>query len=281
MIMRLSRLAGAALAFSATLLGLSVNHRAEAADLAEPVPAVAASPYFSVTEAQFLMGRLKNPFTGTNSWTPIVTIQHFSTNPLGDLYFFIDFENDGGKDGYQDRDAYGEFYAYFSSAKILGLTYGGPVRDIGLTAGVNAGVESHFRAYVPGAYVDWNVPGFLAFRTLFTAYIDDSSGRFGKAGKTDNSWQATLVWAYPFEIGNQLFSFEGFAEYTPRSRNYTYGTKLHDWILAEPQLRWDAGNAIWGEKGRFYLGTEYHYWRNKLGTKADESRFQGLAVVRF
>lgn len=273
---------GSMLTFAAAMFSAGMTTRATAADVAaEPVPSATASTYFSVTEAQFLIGRLKNPFTGTDALTPIVTLQHFSTNPLGDLYFFIDSQNDGGTDGYQDHDAYGEFYASFSSSKILGLTYSGLLRDIGLTAGVNVGVGSQFRAYVPGAYVDWNVPGFGLFRTIFTAYIDDSSGQLGMAGRSDNSWQATLVWNYPFQIGDQLFSFEGFAEYTPRSRNFTYGTELYDWFLTEPQLRWDAGNALWGEKGRFYLGTEYHYWQHKLGTKTNESSFQALAVIRF
>ena len=47
-------------------------------------------------------------------------------------------------------------------------------------------------------------------------------------------------------------------------------------ILAQPQLRWDIG----GENGLF-VGIEYQYWSNKLGTEVDESVVQLLGVWQF
>ncbi|PZQ88659.1 MAG: nucleoside-binding protein [Leifsonia xyli] len=257
---------------------------AAAEDLKSPEAAAATSPAgFSVTEAQFLVGRLKNPFVpGTEAWTPIVTIQHASSWSFGDVFFFVDILDDRKKDGFNDADAYGEFYAYFSSNKMFGAQYGGALKDIGAVAGVNYGADSDFRVYLPGVYADWNVPGFALFRTQLTGFIDDSKDTIGKAGSSKDGWQATLVWSLPFEIGGQYFSFEGFAEYTGLSYNKTYNAKRKDWILIEPQLRWDAGYAFTGVKNKFFLGTEYHYFRNKLGVDGvNESRFQALAVVRF
>ncbi|TBN55313.1 nucleoside-binding protein [Hansschlegelia quercus] len=247
------------------------------------VPSVAEAFTFSTTEIQFQMGRLKNPFAAsgaTKAWTPIVTLQHASSWVFGDVFFFIDFLDDKHRDGFNDEDAYGELYLYFSSAKLLGMKYGGALKDVGIVAGVNAGADPDYRGYLPGVYLDWNVPGFAFFRTQFTALIDDSKKNGGNGSQKDG-WQADASFAAPFELAGQYFSFEGHIEYTENSRNKTYNSKMKDWILAQPQLRWDAGYALTGKKDVFFLGTEYQFWMNKLGTNVDESRFQGLAVVRF
>lgn len=254
-----------------------------AADMAEPA---APAPFtFSTTEIQFQMGRLKNPFApgGDPNWTPIVTLQHASSWVFGDVFFFIDFLNDGKKDGFNDQDAYGEFYAYFSSSKLLGVNYGdGLIKDVGVVAGINADADANYRSYLPGVYVDWKVPGFAFFRTQFTAVIDDSDLK-GPNGRQKNGWQFDNSFAAPFQIADQYFSFEGHWEYTANRETNIDGFRIKqkDWFLAQPQLRWDAGYALTGKKDVFFLGTEYQLWVNKLGSKVDESRFQGLAVVRF
>lgn len=252
-----------------------------AAQAADPLGDTDTSGGYSVTEIQFLLGQLKNPFDdGKESLTSTITIQHASSWSFGDVYGFVDITDDGRRDGFNDMDAYGEFYAYFSSSKLLGAKYGDFLMDLGVVVGVNAGVDSDFVAYLPGIYADFKMPGFAFFRLQLTGFLDDSPEN-GASGSARDGWQTALIWAAPFEIGGQLFSFEGFIEYTGLSFNDTYGTKQHDWILAQPQLRWDAGYAFTGVKNKFFLGTEYQYWRNKLGTDVDESSFQALAVVRF
>jgi hypothetical protein len=224
---------------------------------------------WSTTEIQYEGGKLDNPFAGGSTYTNIVTLQHASGYSFGDVFFFVDLSDDGEADGYNDKDAYGEFYAYFSSSKILGAKYPGPLKDIGVVLGVNYGADSDYLSYLPGAYLDWNAPGFAFLRTQVTAVIDDS----GPLITQGDGWQFDISWGLPFQIGGQYFSFEGHAEYT--------GTEIEDWFLAQPQLRWDAGYAFTGKKDVFFLGTEYQYWNNKLGTDVDESAFQALAVWRF
>ncbi|WP_210186212.1 hypothetical protein [Hyphomicrobium sp. CS1GBMeth3] len=231
--------------------------------------ATASAADWSTTEVQFQYGKLDSPFAGGTAWTPIITLQHASGYSFGDVFFFVDFIDDDTTDGFNDKDAYGEFYAYFSSAKILGATYGGPIKDVGVVLGLNYGADADYLSYLPGAYIDWKAPGFAFLRTQVTAVIDDS-GPYVTQG---DGWQFDISWGLPFQIGGQYFSFEGHAEYT--------GTQDEDWILAQPQLRWDAGYAFTGKKDVFFLGTEYQYWRNKLGTDVDESAFQALAVWRF
>lgn len=249
---------------------------ASAADLAAPEAPKAFT--FSTTEIQFQLGNLKNPFTGTKNYTPIVTLQHASSWVFGDVFFFVDFLDDKRNDGFNDQDAYGEFYAYFSSSKLLGINYGDSfIKDVGVVGGLNADADADFRAYLPGGYIDWRVPGFAFFRTQFTAVIDDSD----RPSRQTDGYQFDWSFAAPFEIAGQFFSLEGHMEYTGQGKSKDFGNDLKNWYLAQPQLRWDAGYALTGKKDVFFLGTEYQYWHNKLGTKAEESAFQALAVVRF
>jgi hypothetical protein len=86
-------------------------------------------------------------------------------------------------------------------------------------------------------------------------------------------------WAYPIEIGGQKFSIEGHAEYID-SRDNEFGGKVKSWILAQPQIRWDIGNALFGNPGKAYVGTELQYWNNKLGDgDTDEFARRGQTVV--
>jgi hypothetical protein len=244
--------------------------------------AVAVCPLFanaanaadwSITELQYQYGKLDSPFAGGAANTSVVTLQHASGYSFGDVFFFVDMIDDGEVDGFNDKDAYGELYTYFSSAKILKRTYSGLIKDVGLMAGVNYDADAGFLSYMPGVYVDWNVPGFTFLRTHFAATVDDSD-----IAQKDG-FQADLAWTRPFEIGGQRFSFEGHMEYTVLESN-VFGPQK-DWFLAQPQLRWDVGYALTGRKDQFFVGTEYQLWVNKLGTDVDESAFQALGVWRF
>lgn len=246
---------------------------AVAASTAMMAPRDAAAAEWSQTELHFQYGKLDNPFTGTKDWTPILTVEHMSGYSWGDIYFFIDGIDDGTTDGFNDKDAYGEVYAFFSSAKLLGAQYNGLVKDVGAFTSINYGADSGYLAYLVGAYVDWNVKGFSFLRSYVAARFDDSD--FNE----QNGWHADVWWNAPFEIGSQRFSFLGHFEYMSQERN-DFGP-THDWWLAQPQLRWDAGYAFTGKKDVFFLGTEYQLWINKLGSETDESAFQALAVWRF
>jgi hypothetical protein len=67
-------------------------------------------------------GRLDTPgFAGGGiENTHILTFQHASGWKYGDNYFFTDFLNDTGHDGFNDTELCGEYYANFSMSKISG-----------------------------------------------------------------------------------------------------------------------------------------------------------------
>ncbi|HEX4853882.1 MAG TPA: hypothetical protein VFV21_06915, partial [Arenimonas sp.] len=74
------------------------------------------------------------------------------------------------------------------------------------------------------------------------------------------------------------FVFTGHAEYIGSRRN-EFGGKVAHWVLAQPQLRWDAGKALWGRGGQFLLGIEYQFWQNKLGDPGTDERAAQLLLV--
>lgn len=259
--MSISKRCGRGVALAAATIALGI------------APQVSQAADWSITEIHLQYGKLDNPFTESSTNTPIITLQHASGHKFGDVFFFVDMLDDDISDGFNDKDAWAEFYAYFSSAKILGAQYGGLVKDVGIVLGANYGADSGYLGYFPGVYIDWNAPALKFLRTQITAIIDDSS-YYQKDG-----WQIDTQWGYGFEVAGQRFSFEGHWEYTVNNGN-AFGSQK-DWFLIQPQLRWDVGYALTGKADVVFLGTEYQYWNNKLGASLDESAFQALAVWRF
>jgi hypothetical protein len=247
--------------------------------------AAQAGTLFSRTELHYQRGTLDAPgfAGGGEATTDIFTLQHASAWEHVDLFFFIDRLDDELGDGFNDADTYGELYLGGGLLKLAGKDSGlGPLRDIGWVLGLNAAADAKVRKYLPGIRLYWNAPGFAFLNTDLTAYLDDSRGvGRGGAPRESDSFMFDVSWLYPFVIGEQSFSFTGHAEYIGSRRNQ-FGNNLSHWILAQPQLRWDAGKALFGVAGRFEVGVEYQLWRNKLGDPgSDESAAQLLVVMGF
>lgn len=239
---------------------------------------------WATTELQYQYGRLEAPgFAGGGSaGTHIITFQHASGWKFGDNFFFIDFLNDSTNNGFNDTDFYGELYLNFSPAKISGhpLAFG-PIKDIGLLGGINFASDSNVIKFLPGIRFSWDFPGFAFLNTDITAYIDHSSGASsGGAPKEDNSFMVDVNWAYPFQIGSHSYSVEGHIEYIGK-RNNEFGSEVSEWILGQPQFRYDLGNALFKNPNKLFVGIEWQFWINKLGDRnTDENTVQALIVWR-
>ena len=233
------------------------------------------------TEFHLQYGSHVNPFSGSDQWTLVFTVQNASRWKLGDSFFFLDYIDDSGNDGFNDRDFYSEWYPTLSFGKLAKKDVRlGPIRDVALVAGVNAGGDAKVLKYLPGLRASWSVPGFLFLNTDLTAYIDDNTGvDGGGAPKTGNSFMFDVSWMLPIEAGEQSFTFTGHAEYIG-GRSNEFGEDVNGSILAQPQLAWDVGKAMSGEGNQFLVGVEFQYWRNKLGTEEDEMIAQLLVVWR-
>ena len=241
----------------------------------------AAAPAPAQTELHLQYGELLNPFSGAGEQTVVLTVQRASRWQLGDSFFFVDYLDDGGEDGFNDREFYAEWYPTLSLGKLSGRGPGpGPLADLALVAGFNAGGDGRVLKYLPGLRASWEVPGFLFLNTDLTAYIDDNAGLAGGGPPaTGHSWMLDVSWALPFEAGGQSLAIAGHAEYVGGSTD-ELDREVRGWILAQPQFTWDLGRALLGRPHRLLAGIEYQYWRNKLGTDQQESTAQLLLVWR-
>lgn len=245
----------------------------------------AAAANWGVNELQYQYGNLNTPtFVGGGShMTHILTFQHASAWQYGTNFLFVDFSSDNKKDGFNDRDFYGEWYPTLSIPKVLGADAFkvGPVNDIRVVTGVNVDADSKVRKFLPGIQLGWNVPGFIFLNTELEAYLDYSEGAAsGGAPKQTDSWIFDVSWAYPFRIGSAKFSLEGHAEYID-SRKNQFGGEVSWWMLAQPQLRFDLGDMAFNKANHLFIGTEMQVWLNKLGDpKTDEFAPQLLVVWR-
>ena len=233
------------------------------------------------TEFHLQYGELLNPFSATGEATLVLTIQRASGWQFGDSFFFVDYLDDGGEDGFNDREFYAEWYPTLSLGKLSGRQLRlGPMADLSLVAGINAGGDGKVVKYLPGLRASWEVPGFLFLNTDATAYIDDNAGlAAGGPPATGNSLMLDVSWALPLEVGGQSLAIAGHAEYVGGSTDELDGA-VRGWILAQPQFTWDMGRTLLGTPGRLLAGIEYQYWRNKLGTDGQESTAQLLLVWR-
>ena len=243
--------------------------------LALTQPAHAAD--WSITEAHLSYGTLDIPtFAGGGASDHFIyTLQHASGWKFGDNFFFVDFL-DAQDPGFQDFDIYGEWYSNFSLGKIAGKQVGGGiVSDIGLIWGFNWASDADVKKYLPGIRLALNLGGFAFANLDITAFLDDSEGAAaGGAPKESDSWMIDFNFARPFTIGDASFSIEGHVEYMAGREN-EFGGDVEPWILAQPQLRWNANEHL-------SLGIEYQYWLNKLGDGAtDENTVQALLVWKF
>ena len=176
----------------------------------------------------------------------IITFEHANRWAYGDVFLFTDFTF--GDDG--ETAVYGELTPRLSLARTTGRELGqGLIRDVLLAGNYERG-EQGLQRYLAGVAVDLNVDGFRFLRTH--AYYRDDPERPG------STWQATIVWNRPFEIGGQSFLSEGFADIAGAE-----GAGVANQLYV-PRVLWDAG-AVYDRPGRVFLGVEWQYWNNKFG----------------
>lgn len=172
-----------------------------------------------------------------------LTFEYANGWTYGDTFFYLDWTPD------QPEETNAELSPRLSLGKITGrdLSFG-PVKDVLLSATWEKAVD--FDAYLYGAALDLDVPGFAFFQA--NLYRRDDPDTPGKG------WQATFVWSRPFQIGGRDFTFGGFADYA----NYEGGSTN---LFTQPQILMDVGDLAGVGKARAYAGIEWRYWHNKFG----------------
>ncbi len=216
-------------------------------------PLAQASDIFQYSASNIQILRGHNYELGEKQRT-IITLEHAHGHKYGDTFGFFDLIKADG----QDHTYYGELSPRLSLSKMTGYDFSyGIIKDL-LISTTFEKAKDQGPQYLYGGAIDLNLPGFKFFKA--NAYIHDSTELDGE------TWQVTLSWNRPFEIGGVKLLAEGFADFQGdeggRSPNQ----------LIVPRLLVDIGDLAGYEQGKLMAGVEYSYWNNKFGIQgSDES----------
>ena len=178
----------------------------------------------------------------------ILTYEYTNQWSYGDFFMFIDATrfNDG------EKTAYGEISPRFSLSKLSGKDYSfGPVKDIFISTTLEKG-KADIKTYLAGVGLAMDIKGFTFFNTdLYWRHNPDLD---------DDTWQLTLAWQYPFNIGQTKWVTEGFADIAGDA-NSSYVSNQ----LIVPRLLLDISDLLNFKSDSLWLGIEYSSWTNKYG----------------
>lgn len=225
--------------------------------------------------------KFAEPFGSNDIHKNIVNLNHVSGYAYGTNFFNVDFLMSDDKDPASAGSTNGAHEVYIvyrhtlDLEKVTGTAYKfGPVRGLGLTAGfdvnskTDAGYNSKKRMLVVGPTLMMDVPGFLNISLLALKESNAPCSTFGTPSCVPRySYKThamlTAAWGIPLSKDIPL-SFEGFANFIASKGDNEFGGKTAAETNIDMQVMYDVG-SLWGAKGKFKLGLEYQYWKNKFG----------------
>lgn len=208
--------------------------------------AAVSSNAFSTANIQYLYG----DFNGNSGFDTVgggkhtVTVEGYTTYPIGDFYGFVDFTfaDDRFKTVDKKSDIYFELSPRISLSKVSGMDLSFLfVKDIYLSGQYNRQVHKYedFKAWLYGAGCDLDVKGF----DVFGLNVYKKEKNFG-----NNTYQLTLNYI-SHDIFGTNFMFNGFTDWT--DQDFLSQNKLLYKLPFKPL------------KSKVYIGTEWHYYQVK------------------
>lgn len=209
---------------------------------------------FSTTNLQYLYGDFEGPtFLDTTSGTKqTVTAEHYRTFEFGDMFMFADYTyaHKGFQFTHKKNDLYGEFSPRLSLDKMGGFSSAtGILKETYASFQYNRGDEYH--AWLYGVGCDLAIPGF----SIFGVNLYRKHQNMG-----NHTYQLSLNYYAPLGYG---WHFEGFTDWTTRD------------ILSQNQLLFDLSQTAGIDKGKFEVGTEWHYYHEN-SYHTDNNVFQAM-----
>ena len=141
-----------------------------------------------------------------------------------------------------------------------------------MTFGFDAGSKDTAFAPKPlklliGPTVNLNIPmGFLDLSLL--AYNEtNNNGIVGKKVQFDTTYQFGALWGMFFNLGTPA-KFTGFLAVTGPKGKDGFGNETETETLLRTSLQWDLGTLAGLNKGTFFAGIGYEYWKNKFGNRS-------------
>ena len=224
--------------------------------------------------------KFAEPF-GTNAIKKnIVNLTHASGYSYGSNFFNADLLLSDKTDPSSPNSGSGASEVYIvyrhtlDLAKVTDSKFAfGPVRGMGLMAGfdanvkVDAGYNSRKQMLVLGPTVMFDVPGFLNVSLLGLRESNAPYNKFSSTATPRYTYKThlmlTAAWSIP--LGKLPLAFEGFANYIASKGTNEFGGATGPEFNFDGQVMYDVGTAAGVAPGKFKIGLEYQYWRNKFG----------------
>lgn len=224
--------------------------------------------------------QFREPFNPNDIAKNIVNFGHVSGYKYGTNFFNIDLLMSDSKDpagagsGSGAQEAYVVYRNTLEWEKMTGNAVKfGPVRGAGITAGfdwntkTDAGYNSKKRMLVLGPTVMFDVPGFLNMSLLALWESNAPYNTFTNTATPRYSYNVhpmlSFAWGIPLGKDSPL-SFEGYANFIASKGKNEFGGPTAAETNIDMQIMYDLGSMM-GTKGKFKVGFEYQYWKNKFG----------------
>lgn len=242
--------------------------------------------------------KFAEPFNNQDIKKSIVNFGHVSGYAYGTNFFNADLLLSDSKDpgGAGSSAGAQEVYIVYRHTldieKVSGASMKfGPIRGAGVTLGFDAnakndaGYNSRKRMLVFGPTLFVDVPGFLNVSLLVLKESNAPYNTFTNTGTARYSYKThpmlTAAWGIP--IGSTGLSFEGFMNWIASKGTNEFGGGTKPETNIDMQLMYDVSSA-WGSKGKFKVGLEYQYWKNKFGNDhegpAGDGAFAKTPMIR-
>jgi hypothetical protein len=209
----------------------------------------------------------------------VLTFTHASGYKFGSNYLNLDLLYSSSKDpvrGVETVQSVGaaEFYGVYRHTLSLGRALDtkrfsfGPVRDLGIEAGVDANTKQNgFAARkimpVAGLSLALAVPGFWNVSVLANKEWNTNAlpGAARQSVEFDVTAMFATAWAVP--VAGPV-SFEGFGLVNLPKGNDGFGAATKTELLFHPKVMVELG-GLFDSKG-YQLGAGWQYWVNKFGS---------------
>jgi nucleoside-specific outer membrane channel protein Tsx len=234
--------------------------------------------------------KFAEPFNPNDIKKNIINLAHVSGYKYGTNFFNVDFlmsdEKDPGGAGATSgaQEVYIVYRHTLDIEKVTGTPMKfGPVRGVGLTLGFDvntkndAGYNSRKRMLVVGPTLMMDVPGFLNVSLLLLEESNAPYNTFTNTATPRYDYKThpmlNLAWAIPLSKDIPV-SFEGFANFITSKGDNELGGDTAAETNIDMQVMYDV-SSHWGAKGKFKVGLEYQYWKNKFGNDASGAAGSG------
>ncbi|RZL38053.1 MAG: outer envelope protein [Rubrivivax sp.] len=224
--------------------------------------------------------KFAEPFGVNDIKKNIVNLTHASGYSYGTNFFNADLLLSDKKDPSSPNSGSGASEVYIvyrhtlDLAKISGNPMAfGPVRGVGITGGfdanvkVDAGYNSRKQMLVLGPTLMMDVPGFLNISLLALRESNAPYNKFSSTATPRYTYKThmmlTASWSIP--LGKLPLAFEGFANYIASKGTNEFGGATGPETNFDGQVMYDIGAGAGAAPGKFKVGIEYQYWRNKFG----------------